>query len=603
MTSRQGAVHGVRVLWWLALFELLAGLHVAIGAGPRGQAFWLVTVALGYGVVGATLGAVLARISGRPAIVVAGIAVLVGGLGIAVDRSVLPLALASVAAVLAWVRWRFPGRPSRARTVFRVVFFAGLAAGVALLGARPVGAPEFASGVVPDQPSVLVVVLDTVRRDRLSTYGYTRDTSPHLDALAQRGVTFDGYANACWSLPSHASIVTGRYAGAHGAHYESGSMHSTERTLQQVYGEAGFDTVTITGNPWIHRGNGVGSDFGGFVEAWATWLVPESFLGVRAVVSWLPRDKGGRAGADAFESWLDARPTAERPFFAFVNIFEAHAPYDRVDAQSARRYLPEGVTSAAATQRSEELIAFHLTGRGKAERDALVDGLYDGAIRGADAVLGRYLAALAERGLTDKTVVVVVSDHGEHLGEHELWGHVHGLYEELLQVPFVIAGPGVPRGERRRQVAQLIDVAPTVLALSGGFDLPDVHGQSVLDEPPATLVFAEQFIPVLTAGMTGAERLAGDLGRIDRRRRSVIWPGWKLMVHAGDGVVTDGLYELALGEEQDVQSARPDRVAEGIHHLDSWQQTTRITWPDEVGGGAQVDDWGRDALKALGYAQ
>ena len=601
-------VHGLRALGWVALFELILGVSIVATANLGGAGRWILLGAATHAAFGALLGLALDRVPGlraRPPVACAVIAAIVIALGFASDGDLGVLTPALIGGTFAWSRWRFPGQPSRKRAVFRALFFGGLAAGLLALGGKPIAPWQYSAAPADGGTSAVVIVLDTVRQDHLSTYGYERDTSPTLDALAARGSVHPGRANACWSLPGHATMLTGLYSGTHGAHYEGGAMVEGTATLQQVLGGAGYDTMAITGNPWVHVGNGTGDDFGAFVESWSRYLVPAAFLGLRAVRPIWDRDqdKGGAFAARQLGTWLDSRPDPDRPFFAFINLMEAHAPYHQVRPEDARRYLPESFSDEEAKRLSQAVLDHHLRGGGAPGGEEIQRSIdqYDGAIRGADRALAQVLTELEARGVLEETVIVVTSDHGEHFGEHGLWGHVHGLYEAVLGVPFVAAGPGVPVG-RSEVPARLIDVMPSVLSWVGlsRSAWPAMAGRPVGEGSAADPGVAEQYVPVLLGA--GGQSLAGDLETLKARRRS--WTDGVTKLHLREGGAPI-LYDLDAdpAESVDIAGADAERLEGATAGLEEWSEETDIGWPDALGAGPEVDGWESDALKALGYME
>ncbi|GEM_PF-6182624 len=587
-------IHGLRVSGWVVVLELLASVGV-FGVAQTGWSAlgWVGVATLANALVGAVAGAVLDRlpaVAGRPPLACALLGMLFTGLAFGEPGAVFAI----VGGIFAWSRWRFPGQASRARSLVRWGFFGGLLVGFVVYAVTALGRPHYTTGPYVEGPNVLVVVLDTVRRDHLSTYGYPRNTSPHLDALADRGARWDGFSNATWSLPSHATVLTGLYSGGHGAHYEDGTLDDVP-TLPDAFGDAGYDTLCVTANPWLNQENGLAAGFGTHLEAWGRLLVPSSFAVLRRTKAlWLgtDEDKGGAWGAGRLGAWLDARPEPDRPFFALVNVIEAHVPYQQVPAVHRRAFLPDTLADADAVALGEQVLSHHLKATGAPEGPELgwnVD-LYDGAIQAADAVLGMHLKALTERGLIDDTVVLVIADHGEYLGEHDLWGHLHGLYEPVLSVPFVMAGPGVPRGPQPGP-AQLVDVAPTLFALTGvtGFES---HGRDARTREVGHAVVAEQYTPYLVSGE--GEALVGDLDGFAVRRRSVRVGSLKLRTSAS-GAVEHDLHE----DPEEVSALEPDPgllLAE-----QAWLAATGITWPDEAGEGPLTEGLDIEALRALGY--
>jgi arylsulfatase A-like enzyme len=586
----------------MVVLEYLTGVVFSPGEASHGALGWLALAggaALGAGLVAGWLLDRLPRLARRPEAVLLLGAVGLAGLGRAVDRTWLLAGLPAICALLAWLRWRFPGRPGRGRSLFRLAFFAALIALLLGLGLRTRRPSRFADGPAPSGPSVLVVVLDTVRQDHCSAYGYPRDTTPHLAALARRGESWRAWANACWSLPGHGTILTGRYAGAHGANYEGMHLAAGERTLAAAFGAAGHDTLLVTANPWLQDENGLGTDFGTLVAAWDRTVTPAAFLLLRAsrpLWDW-DRDKGGAAGVRAFARWLDTRPDPARPFFALVNVMEAHAPYGCIPPAEALRFLPAGWTAARARDLGERVLALQLMGGAAPEGEdaARVVDLYDGAVHAADAVLGRLLGILRARGLEDGTLVVVLSDHGEFLGEHGLWGHAHGLYPPVLEVPLVMAGPGVPPGTCGGEGAQLIDVAPMVLARAGLGEgaLPAAHGRPLGRGAPEVPVLAEQFRPRLIGG--AAQPPLGDLGAFAHRRFALVEGAVELLVEEGEPPRWERLDGLPAGGAMDGPS---------VERLAALRRATGADRQDDltpIQADQALDGFSREALRALGY--
>lgn len=606
------AFHLLRVLGWLVVLEFFGGVLLSPGEASEGYLAWLLAAAGIATVLGGIVGVALDRVPGareRPGWLIMGAVAALSGLAWVVDGNLLLLPLFAICGGLAWVRWRLPGKPSRGRSAFRAVFFTVLVVGLVAAGLRTRRPWRFSEAEVTGRHSVLLVVLDTVRRDHLSTYGYGRDTAPVLDALAARGLSYRAWANGCWSLPGHGTVLTGRYAGAHGAHYEGWGLGEGERTIARAFEQAGYDTILVSGNPWLQTENGLASDFGALVEAFAHYVTPNAFLLLRGGRPlWdLDQDKGGAAGARALGHWLDSRPDPERPFFAMVNVMEAHAPYHQVPHEDLARYLPEGFGRDRAVELSEALLSLHLLGgeppRGEAAERAV--DLYDGAVRGADRVVGQLLDQLRQRGLEEEVLVVVTADHGEFLGERGLWGHVHGLYEPVLAVPLVLAGPGVPQGQCSPATARLIDLAPTVLDAAGVPPAlwPLVHGHVLGQGPLDAPVLAEQYRPVLLHAE--GEAPTGELGSFAVRRFALIEGGRELHVEGEGGVVTDWVDRsdpAALGAA--LLPGEESEAAPAVHRLFALRDRAGAAWP-EAGDGEEampgLDGFSREALRALGY--
>ncbi|MEE2750332.1 MAG: sulfatase [Myxococcota bacterium] len=310
---------------------------------------------------------------------------------------------------------------------------------------------------------IVLVVLDSLRWDHSSAYGYERPTTPHMESLAAQGQRFErAYAAAPWSLPSHASLFTGRMPGDHGAHNERMRFDSSWPTLAESLGEAGYETVGFSASPYAGTGPGTARGFHRFSDYWPAFTVRQSTFGWRVWtrLTGSDRDKGGRNIVADVRSFVAGREPG-RPMFLFVNLMEAHSPYQDVPLENRRGFSAE---SSGRLERAG--IACHRaqsfdTRVSEADR-AVCMSLLDGASQAADARLGEVLALFDE-----DTLVIVTSDHGDEVGEHGRYGHNTGLRETVLRVPLIMAGPGVPVGGVESSPVSLLDVAPTLLSYAG----------------------------------------------------------------------------------------------------------------------------------------
>ena len=328
----------------------------------------------------------------------------------------------------------------------------------------------------PDAPNVLLLILDTVRASSLSLYGSERPTTPRLAEFARGGATFDwAFSTAPWTLPSHASMFTGRYASQQTGNWTT-PLDGAHAVLADVFGSYGYATGGFTANlVATPRGFGLDRGFSRYEDhrRSLTQMVFTTSLGQATSVRntwhalveqrWIGRALRELARFD-FEprySYPDNDPkSAElitgsflrwrtgvtgRPYFAFLNFFDAHGPYE-----SPARYDT-------------------LFGSGDRARDK-----YDRSIRYIDDVLATLFDSLQARGELDNTIVVIASDHGEQFGEHGLGWHSNSLYEQLTHVPLVIRYPArVPAGVRVAQAVSLRDLAATLVDLGA---LPDGRG-------------------------------------------------------------------------------------------------------------------------------
>lgn len=323
-------------------------------------------------------------------------------------------------------------------------------------------------------PNVLLIIWDTARAISLSLYGHTRATTPQLEAFAKSGAVFDrAFATSSWSLPSHASMYTGREAHEIRINRDI-PLDGKFPTLGEVLSRHGYVTAGFTGNLFYgSRDYGIARGFAWYDDeapASPSKLASTWTLTRRVLDPWRRR-RGNhqeivrRPGDDVSRkllTWLDRR--GQRPFFASVNYFDAHEPYLAPDpafnlsfSATPPRYW-EGDTRPTDPKVLSEL-----------------QTAYESCIRYVDHELGRLLESLRERGLLENTLVIVTADHGEQFGDHgaHLLGHERSLYSSVLRVPLVLVyPPRVPAGVRRDAVVSVRDIPATVIDALG---LPETN--------------------------------------------------------------------------------------------------------------------------------
>ena len=343
-------------------------------------------------------------------------------------------------------------------------------------------------------PNVLLIVLDTVRADHLSLYGYDRPTTPALERWARRGILFsEARATAPWTLASHASLFTGRWPHELGVRWMT-PLGTTVPTLAEHFGSRGYATAGFVAN-LIYCSYDTGLDRGfthyedyvlerlmalrtaSLIDQAVTELSALSglvdagpFRSLRAAIgrSFFPREQRKDAGAinRAFVGWLSQRPEPARPFFAFLNYMDAHSPYVLPPGAAHRFGLkPESRDDFQLLNRHWDSIdKLRLAPRYRALR---ADS-YDNCIAHLDEGLGKLLDELAGRGVLDRTLVIVTSDHGEGLGEHGLFDHGESLYRTEIRVPLLIVPPAAPRTRGVvSQAVSLRDLPATIVELAG----------------------------------------------------------------------------------------------------------------------------------------
>lgn len=427
--------------------------------------------------------------------------------------------------------------------------------------------------------NVLFILVDTLRADHLSAYGYERDTSPALAALAEGGVRFDrAYAPAPWTKPSVASIFTGQYPHRHGLNFVLATLPASAKTLAERLSQAGFATAGVVSHGFVGPKNGFDQGFEAFDAEEAKGHSHVSTAGVtdRALALLAKLADGGR------------------PFFLFVHYFDPHYEYRR---HLQYRYAPDSVGRLRGGENIHDLRDMGPSlSAGEVE---FLEGVYDEEIRFTDEGVGRLLDALTQRGLDDETLVVATADHGEEFFGRGWLGHTRTLYEEVIRVPLIIRVPG--SGGRSRTVGapvSLVSLAPTILDYLGiaapdaGFQGPSlrplIDGVAGVDLPP---VRSEVRFIVLNSENVLAEKVAFKHALIDGR--------YKLIKDFREQSYE--LYDLERdpGERQNLASSRPDLLRKMLVLLGRTRSAeTADTGVDE---NATLDPEDAARLRDLGY--
>lgn len=352
---------------------------------------------------------------------------------------------------------------------------------VARAGARASHAKPQHARLRCDGCNVVLVSIDTLRADHLSTYGYGRTTSPTIDRFAGQSLVFEhAFAQAPNTLPSHMSIFTGLYPSHHGVYGDKARLADSTITLADVLHRAGYTTAAFTG--------------GGYVRKKFNYHTFDRFQ----VKEYFHLHAAEIEQVDEMLDWIEHRQ-ARKPFFLFWHTYKVHSPYSpeaEYDRFSSADY--DGIVDTDPEEQSpvcdEAEKQRQCNWKGEPYYSLLVDRMgpddvqhvidkYDGEILGADAMFRMLLEKLEAEGLTNDTVVVFLSDHGESFAERETSGLIgHGvLYEEVLHVPLMIRIPGTPAA-RIPQVVELIDLMPTVLRVVG-LDVPaSLDGHDLFDK-------------------------------------------------------------------------------------------------------------------------
>jgi arylsulfatase A-like enzyme len=311
---------------------------------------------------------------------------------------------------------------------------------------------------------IVLVSIDTLRRDHVGAYGYGKPTTPAIDALAARAIVADDAVSvSSWTLPAHLSMLTSVDPGAHGGVDMEHGSNKRFPTLATLFKQAGYATQAITSHLYVSGVYGVDEGF--------------DFLDFH-------QDRRASDVADRAIGLLDR--LGDRPFFLFLHFYDPHWHYAPPPETLG---LFESSYTGRVTGLWGEFSKLDRTALKPADL-AHILALYDGEIRYTDDHLKRVLAHLAQRGLDRGTLVLVTSDHGEEFLEHGSWEHQKTLYEEVVRIPLLLAGPDVAARREARQ-ATLLDVAPTILSWAG-LPVPEhMQGRSLLTPLPEREAYGE----------------------------------------------------------------------------------------------------------------
>ncbi len=319
--------------------------------------------------------------------------------------------------------------------------------------------------------NIILISIDTLRADHVGCYGYQRPTSPTLDKLASQGLLFeDATATSPWTLPSHGSLLTGLYPNRHGLKTYYSSLPTDVITLADVLKEHGFLTAAIVNSQYLINRYGLDRGF-------------DDFAYIKEIINqWWPSEVEDKA-----VEWLSKH--SSKPFFLFLHYYDVHSDYSsslRYEKQFVRPY------SGPADGSTVQLLRFWRGQLSLNQMDAehLID-LFDASILQMDDGIARLLKLLETSGLLDNSLVIVTSDHGEEFLEHGGVLHSQSQYQELIRVPLIMRGPGIPQSKRLRNVVSHVDVMPTILSLLGigqpssldGFDLCPLWQKSGFQVP------------------------------------------------------------------------------------------------------------------------
>jgi len=431
-----------------------------------------------------------------------------------------------------------------------------LLTGPTLRGLVPAAVTEAPASFQPPEshPNVIIYLIDTLRRDRLGTYGYERPVSPHIDEFAENATVFENaIGQASWTKPSVASVFTGVWPPVHEATHWSRRLPKRFDTLAERLSAVGYETAAFVTNANVSPAFGFDQGFEHF---------------------WLEKKHHSDLVNDEVFSFLEARDQ-DRPLLLYVHTMDPHAGYD-----------PKEPFRSRLAPTADQMEKWRPRWKWPTKNLPFLSDLYDAEIAQNDDAFGVLMANLRSRELFESSLIVVLSDHGEEFREHNGWRHGRVLHHGSLNVPIIVKLPGQVDGSRSLVPASHVDVLPTILDVAGLDVEVGLDGQS-LASPIERPVFSH-----LRLGRTGKPADSAPL------QLSVVSDGWKLIQVHGPKARTL-LFDVTMdpGETTNLASSLPVRTAllEGLLR----ERMTRLQAeaPEEI----ELTDELKKALRDLGY--
>lgn len=513
---------------------------------------------------------------------------------------------------------------------------------------------------MPQKPNILLIILDTLRRDHLSSYGYSRETSPYLDEFSTQATVFDrAIAPAQWTVPSHASMFTGLYPSTHQLTQAGGKLSGSYPTLAEILQVDGYHTVGFSNNPLVGvvdndltRGFGEFYNYSGaspnrpvdqkrsrirraFVtefrrvagrvsnlfaqhdELFRLSLNPLFFPALSRFVNY--KGDTERSVDDFLDYWDEHQAGgSDEPIFAFLNLMGAHAPY-RPPQDSLKRIAPE-------LSNDRHIFQFMSNFNGDPARWAspidnpledwqnhAIDAFYDAEIAHQDMHLGRLLDTLGQKGQLDNTLLIIAADHGEGHGDHRFFGHGFVVFQELIHVPLMIHLPDYFPSKRvatnvstRRIFHTVLDTVGVAPPLARHDPNADIENLSLIRATNGRLdaekgiVFSEA-VPPTTFLHVLQHRTPYHIDELQlTHTRRGMYEGDHKLALVGDTI--EGLYDIQAdpSEQQDIAFEHHDRATTMQAQVNNFVMQTTEQRADHHQNG-QVSEDVADNLRQLGY--
>ncbi len=474
------------------------------------------------------------------------------------------------------------------------------------------------------RPNVLWIVLDTARPDRMSVYGHERPTTPFLEQWASQSIVFDrSTSNGTWTVPSHAAMFTGLSLRQHGSDFPHPWLDGSFVTVAEALRDAGYRTVAFSNNPWVAPDTNLTQ---GFEDAYVVYHLRHltklslEYLtqkwGLTPPLPWLDPDLGAAMTNQMVGDWLRHSVDDGRPLFLFINYMDAHLPYAVPRSYRAMFMTPQQLDrSYDLRQRAHGGIVdamtlrYNIDGPDFLSRDdrEVLKLQYDAALRYLDDRVAELIGGAEKAGSLGNSLLIVCSDHGEHLDTHGMWAHQYQTYNDLVRTALIVREPGRDRALRVTTPVQLSDLYQTVLKVTLGtapmqpaFGSRDLLELAAGPPDPHRVVISEYGHPeptararaVKRADATALHRLVSQIAAQDA--------GYKYVASSD---TQHELFDLGAdpGEMRDLVSTEPETAERLSAVIADWLERVPPHQSSDGKKPAGLDSDLVEALRSLGY--
>lgn len=412
--------------------------------------------------------------------------------------------------------------------------------------------------------NVLFILVDTLRADRLGSYGYDRETTANIDELARTGIRMTNHvAQSSWTKCSMASLWTGLYPSRTGVRRAQHALPEEAALPAEILHEAGFRTAGIHRNGWVAENFGFGQGF-------EVYMMPAPHGKAQEVLSQNAATIAG-SDEDIMRSALQfLRVHSEERFFLYLHLLDVH------------QYASDETSAIFGTRYSD---------------------IYDNALHWTDRLVGHIVSELDKLGIRDRTLIVFASDHGEAFGEHQGEGHARDVYGEVIETPLILSFPfRLEPGIEVLTRTENVDLWPTVLDILGLPELDDPDGHSLL----AAIELAESRDPespepTLDTAFAQIDHAWGKLEIEEQKTIVAVSDGpWRMIYNeTRPGVLELFNKEVDPGEQRNVAARRPARVAELLSKVEAYTAAKDAPWGESP--MIEIDEMQMRQLRAIGY--